>query len=184
MNRATIVAVSFPWKRKAKLIRVSNTYNFVTRVCWSSVFVFIKAIKGLDLPIGPNWVWVSAWGRRWSPVSETSFLIKQLSDWYYLENVLSLDGVTIDGVWIGNLIYWTLKHSKSWLHFTNHCYTHRHTIVHSNVLTAVAWWRLPTADIHFRLRSRTGPGLDYQLLTATALKDWSPAAQQFSDCNC
>jgi hypothetical protein len=45
---------------------------------------------------------------------------------------LSLDRVTIDGVWIGNRIYWTLWIS-AWLHFTIHYNTH--TSVHSHVFT-------------------------------------------------
>jgi hypothetical protein len=49
-----------------------------------------------------------------------------------------LSVVTIDGVWIGNPMYWTLSYS-AWLHFTVHCLTHAHTSVHSHAFTAVAW---------------------------------------------
>jgi hypothetical protein len=44
-------------------------------------------------------------------------------------------GVTIDGVWISNWIYWTvtLRYS-SWLYFTIHYYTH--TSVHIHVFTS------------------------------------------------
>jgi hypothetical protein len=59
--------------------------------------------------------------------------------------VLSRDGVTTDGVWIGNRIYWTLWYS-AWLHFIVHCYTHIpvSTVTFS---VAVAWQRLSTADV-------------------------------------
>jgi hypothetical protein len=43
--------------------------------------------------------------------------------------------VTIDGVWIGNRLYWTLWYS-AWLHFTVHYYTHTHTSVYSHVFTS------------------------------------------------
>jgi hypothetical protein len=41
----------------------------------------------------------------------------------------------IDGVWIGNWIYWTLWYA--WLHFTVRCYTR--TSVQSHVSTTIAW---------------------------------------------
>jgi hypothetical protein len=50
--------------------------------------------------------------------------------------ILSRVRVTVDGVWIGNLIYWTLTHN-SWLHFTVRYHTQ--TSVHSHVFTAFAW---------------------------------------------
>jgi hypothetical protein len=34
-----------------------------------------------------------------------------LLDWHYSSNILSLVGFTIDGVWIGNLIYFSRKHT-------------------------------------------------------------------------
>jgi hypothetical protein len=41
------------------------------------------------------------------------------------------------------------------------------TSVHNNVFTAVACYRLPTADVSLPLGSRNVPGLSYQLLTTT-----------------
>jgi hypothetical protein len=43
------------------------------------------------------------------------------------------------------------------LHFAYHCYTHTHTSVYSHVFIAVASYRLPTADVHLPLGSRTIP---------------------------
>jgi hypothetical protein len=65
--------------------------------------------------------------------------------------------VTIDGVLICSRIYSTLTIVTT---------EHRKT---SQSLLAVAWWRFPTVNIHLPLGSRTVPGLNYQLLTATLL---------------
>jgi hypothetical protein len=88
---------------------------------------------------------------------------------------LSRDGVNIDGLWFHDWIYWTFRYS-AWLHFTVRCYTH--TSVHSHVFTAVAWYRLPTADIRLSLGSRTVPDLSYQLLKQHLT---TTATQQFSN---
>jgi hypothetical protein len=52
--------------------------------------------------------------------------------------------VTIHGVWIDDLIYWTLWYS-AWLQLTGHYYIY--TSVHSHVFTAVTWYWLPKADV-------------------------------------
>jgi hypothetical protein len=62
--------------------------------------------------------------------------------------------VTVDVFWIDGRIFWTLWCS-AWLHLTVHYYTYKHTSVHSHVFTAVAWYRLPTADVPLPLVSRT-----------------------------
>jgi hypothetical protein len=49
--------------------------------------------------------------------------------------------------------------------------THTYTSVHSDVSTAVARYRRPTADVPLPLGSRTVHDLSYQLLTATAHKN-------------
>jgi hypothetical protein len=63
-------------------------------------------------------------------------------------------GVTIDGVWIGNRIYWALWYTHSRLHC--HC-----------LVAASNSRRSPSS-----VGSRTVPGLSYQLLTAAAHNDW------------
>jgi hypothetical protein len=45
----------------------------------------------------------------------------------------------------------------------------------SQSLLAVAWQRLPTADVPIPLGSWTASGLSYQLITATAHNNWTPA---------
>jgi hypothetical protein len=89
-----------------------------------------------------------------------------------LTPVFTLMSVTVDGVWIGNRIYWTLWYS-AWLHFTVHCYRHTHSGIYSNVFTAIAWYRLSTTDVPLPLGSWNVSGLSYQLLTATA-HNWTP----------
>jgi hypothetical protein len=55
-------------------------------------------------------------------------------------NVTYPHAVNIDGVPIGNRIYWTLTLGYSeWLHFWVHYYTRTSTSINSNVFTAVAW---------------------------------------------
>jgi hypothetical protein len=54
-----------------------------------------------------------------------------------MQHIVTWVNVTIDGDWIGNRIYWTLRHN-SWLQFTNHCHTHTDQWSQS---------RLPTADV-------------------------------------
>jgi hypothetical protein len=53
-----------------------------------------------------------------------------------ISNVVKLSGVwvTIDGVWIGDGIYWTLWY-RAWLHF-KFTMTLTHTILHSHVVTS------------------------------------------------
>jgi hypothetical protein len=68
--------------------------------------------------------------------------------------VLSRDRVTVEGFWIDDRIYLTLWYSAR-LHFTVHCYTN--ISVHSHVFTAVAWLRLPTADVPLTIGSRPVP---------------------------
>jgi hypothetical protein len=75
-----------------------------------------------------------------------------------------------DEVWIGNWIYWTLTlvttnnyDSLNQLHTPKITVTTAH-INSSQALLAVAWYRLPTADVPLPLDSRTLPGLSYQLL--------------------
>jgi hypothetical protein len=66
--------------------------------------------------------------------------------------VLSRDSVTIDGVWIGTRIYWTLKH-------ITRDYTLQITITQILVFSVTvfhcsAWQYLPTADIPLLQGSR------------------------------
>jgi hypothetical protein len=49
-------------------------------------------------------------------------------------------GVTIDGFWIDDRIYWTVWYSV-WLHFTVHCYTHVSTVVSSPLLLGSGFQR-------------------------------------------
>jgi hypothetical protein len=65
--------------------------------------------------------------------------------------------VTIDGVWICNRLYWPLLTHNSWVHFTNHCQTQTSVLSLLQSPLAVAWYRLPTADVTLTLGSRTVP---------------------------
>jgi hypothetical protein len=73
--------------------------------------------------------------------------------------------MTIDGVWIGNRIYWTLTlvttnnyDSLTELHTPKITVTTAH-IKSSESSLAVAWQRLSTADVPLPLCSRIVPGL-------------------------
>jgi hypothetical protein len=59
--------------------------------------------------------------------------------------ILSRNRVTIDGLLVGNRIYWTLLTHNSWLLFTHHCHTQ--TSVLSHGLHCSAWQHLPTVDV-------------------------------------
>jgi hypothetical protein len=56
---------------------------------------------------------------------------------------------------------------NSLLHFTVHYYTQTSVLSLLQSPLAVAWYRLPTANVLLPLGSQTVPGLSYQLLTAT-----------------
>jgi hypothetical protein len=80
--------------------------------------------------------------------------------------------VIIDGVLIGNRIYWTLTLvitnnyvSLTELNTTKITVTTTH-IKPSQSSLAVAWQRLPTADVTLPLGFRTVLGLGYQILTS------------------
>jgi hypothetical protein len=81
--------------------------------------------------------------------------------------ILSPDGVTVDGVWTGNRIYWTLilvktsnYDSLTELQITNIIATHEvFSVFISRCLVAAS-----TADVPLPLCSRTVTGLSYQLL--------------------
>jgi hypothetical protein len=69
--------------------------------------------------------WLIAWA-----MARPSFALRRKV------NIFTRDSVTIDGVRVGNLIYWTLL-NNSWLHFTNHYCTQ--TSVLSHGLHCAAW---------------------------------------------
>jgi hypothetical protein len=63
--------------------------------------------------------------------------------------------VTIDGVWIGEWIYWPLiriHHSE--LHFTVQCYTHTHTHTHTHKGITVKHQFVPACFPHSTRRRR------------------------------
>jgi hypothetical protein len=97
--------------------------------------------------------------------------------------------VTIDSVWTGNRIYWTL--TDPWIQVTialslihTLCNSLERTLKSSQTSVsslAVARQRLPTADFLLPLGRRNIPGLSYQFLTATAHNDWTAAILWLTD---
>jgi hypothetical protein len=92
--------------------------------------------------------------------------------------------VTIDGVWIGDRIFYTLWYRALLqvriilsLFYTLHKSLEDTlvllTLLQSSVAVSRQW--LPTADVPLSLGSRNVPSLSYQLLTATAHNDWTAA---------
>jgi hypothetical protein len=78
--------------------------------------------------------------------------------------------MTTDQVWIGNWIYcnYTLVTTNNYGNLTE-LHTPKITVTTAHIKSsqsslAVAWYRLPTADVPLTLGSRTRPGLSYQLL--------------------
>jgi hypothetical protein len=70
-------------------------------------------------------------------------------------HILSRYLVTLYGVWTGNWIYWTLIQLVSTFYIS---LLHTRTLVSTITSSlAVAWWRLPTADVLLRLASRNVP---------------------------
>jgi hypothetical protein len=82
---------------------------------------------------------------------------------YLINHNVTCLSVTSDRVWIGNRIYWTLRHvttnnydSLTELHNRKITVSTAH-IKFSQFSLAVAWKRLPTTDVLLPLRSRTVP---------------------------
>jgi hypothetical protein len=73
--------------------------------------------------------------------------------------------VTIDGNWISSRIYWSLKQLVTTFYIS---------LLQKLVFTAIAWERIPTADVSLSLVSRAVPGLSYELLTETDHNHWTP----------
>jgi hypothetical protein len=84
--------------------------------------------------------------------------------------------MTVNNVWIGSQVYWTLKQFVTTDNYDILSYT-PHTTAHKTFLSslAVPWQRLPLADVSLFLCSWTDPGLSYQLLITTVCRlflDW------------
>jgi hypothetical protein len=67
----------------------------------------------------------------------------------------------------GLVIGFNLHVYNSLLYFTNHYHTQTSALSLLQSPLAVAWYRLPAADVPLPLGARNIPGLSYQILTAT-----------------
>jgi hypothetical protein len=87
--------------------------------------------------------------------------------------------VTIDGVWIGTRIYWTLWYS-AWVHFTIHYYAHTHTTAQSHIFTSRCsaevsnGWHSPSSGFPNYPRSQlpASHGSSSRLSLSSSLTDW------------
>jgi hypothetical protein len=109
----------------------------------------------------------------------TSFLSELVLDFHFrnMRKTLSCDRVTIKRSWFDNRMYWTLWYS-AWLRFAIHYYTHTHT--HTKYPQSYLQQSLPGNGFQrrtfpFLSVPKPFPCLSYQLITATAHNEWTPA---------